>query len=130
MPPFHTTKSILIHMIFCPKYRRPLFQFGELRGEIEQHIRHIATLKHIQIAELAVMPDHVHLMAYLPPDMSVSKAAFFLKWFSSIHFRKRHPEALNPKALWARNYWCTSVGGGEAKQRAYIANQMQSLRIT
>jgi putative transposase len=122
------SKSILVHMTFSPKYRRPILERPEVKDMVESLLHQIADMKRIQIEALAIQPDHVHVMAYLPPSMSVAKAAMLLKWFTSFNIRHylvgRYP---SPKAFWASNYFAVSVGGGEANQRAYITRQMESL---
>lgn len=122
------TKSILIHFIFTPKYRRPIFSWGFLRAAAEDHMRYIARLKHIEIAELAIQPDHVHLMAYLPATLTIAEAAGVLKWYSSLKLRQDYPGTVNARHLWGKDYWCVSVGGGESQQREYIRQQMAAIR--
>lgn len=122
------SKSILVHMTFSPKYRRSILGRPEVKDMTENLLRQIATMKRIEIAALAIQPDHVHVMVYLPPSMSVAKAAMLLKWFSSFNLRHylvgKYP---SPTAFWASNYFAVSVGGGEQNQRNYINRQMEAL---
>lgn len=116
----------LQHMIFAPKYRRHLLQSEQVSTTAAELIRHICQLKGIEIKALAIMPDHVHLFVILPATMSVSDAAYIVKWFSSIHLRRIYPEIKrrSPKALWATRYFSRSVGGDAATVQAYVDNQI------
>lgn len=121
---------VLLHIILTPKWRKPVFESLSLAASAEQHIRHIADFHHIQIEALAIQPDHVHLMLYLPRTLALAYAMQQIKWFSSIHLRKQYPTLKQSKALWGTHYFAKSVGGGEAAQRHYVENQMRKLQVS
>jgi putative transposase len=52
----------------------------------------IAQENSIHVEELAIEPDHVHMLISIPPSMSLSKATLLLKGRSSYEFRKLHPK--------------------------------------
>lgn len=120
----------LQHVIICPKYRRPVFTFKLQATAVEQLIRHICGLHHIQIEALAVQPDHVHILIRIPSGYKYSLAYTVqqIKWFSSIWMRKTFPALKSQKALWATHYAARSVGGGRAEQQRYIDRQMAKFR--
>lgn len=118
----------LQHIVICPKWRKPIFEFKLHANACEQLIRHICELHNIQIEALAVQPDHVHIMVRLPNTCSLAYALQQIKWFSSIHLRRIFPALKRSKALWAVHYFAKSVGGGRAAQKAYIDRQMANLR--
>ena len=73
----------------------------------------IAKRYHIKIISLAVADDHVHMVASIHPDMSLSKAFRYFKGASSFaffriipNFRKRYPRG----SFWGRNGTFRSVG--------------------
>ena len=117
-------KINLQHMTFSPKYRRPVFKDrATYRLKCEGFIRHICGLKNIGIEEIFIGDDHIHLFLTIPHTMSIAKAAYHIKWFSSCWMRKTFPELqAYPKkdAFWQRNYFVRSVGGEAAAVRKYI----------
>ncbi|MEN8172020.1 MAG: IS200/IS605 family transposase [Chloroflexota bacterium] len=117
----------LHHIIFSPKYRRPIFQDREdLGAACERLIRHICTLKNITVHAVAIETDHVHVFIQIPNTMSVAKAAMLIKWFSSRWMRIEFPELQSyPKktAFWQRKYWNRSVGGDARTVKKYIKDQ-------
>jgi len=76
-------------------------------------LRMIASRNGINILELAVMPDHIHIVAQIPAEMSQSKAIQLLKGASSHElfrtvpaFRMRYPKG----NLWSKGNFKDSVG--------------------
>jgi REP element-mobilizing transposase RayT len=113
-------------MTFSPKYRRAVFGLpggDAYKRECDRLIRHICRLKSIELIDLFIGHDHVHIFFNTPRTMSQAQAAHLIKWFSSIWLRKKFPELQTyPKktAFWQRNYFCRSVGGEAARVRDYI----------
>ena len=58
---------------------------------METILQNIATEHDMQIEELAVMPDHVHMVVHVKPSISLAKATQLLKGKSSYEFFKKHP---------------------------------------
>lgn len=115
----------LHHFIFTPKYRQPLFENRTVAQECASLIRNIARLKGIQVAALAVQPDHVHVMCYLPATMTVSKAAMLMKWFSAFKLKQNFRALRQREHIWGHRYFATSVGGGKKVQEDYITRQIR-----
>ncbi len=79
-------------MEWCPKYRYNMLRKQENKNLCEQILRETASRHKINITELSVLPDHIHLIVSLPPTMSVSKAFHLLKGASSYELFKRKPQ--------------------------------------
>jgi len=122
------TKTNLQHIVFSPKYRRPILTH-QVADETEKRIREICAKKGITLHEMALQADHVHIFAQIPHTMPVCKAVQLIKWYSSCHVRRVHPEvkARSPKYFWQKNYWCRSVGGDKRRVKTYIKNQMERI---
>jgi REP element-mobilizing transposase RayT len=116
------------HLIFTTKWRKPFFGNLRVRYQCEALIRHICAFHDIEVLAIgfdATKPNHVHLMVVLPNKykMSVPYACQQMKWFSSIHLRKTFGWLRQDKYFWGVHYFQKSVGGGRAKQEAYIRRQ-------
>jgi REP element-mobilizing transposase RayT len=55
----------------------------ENKNLCERILREVAFCHKIEITELTVMPDHIHIIVFIPPTMSVSQALHLLKIFVS-----------------------------------------------
>ena len=79
----HTRWNCKYHVVFAPKYRRKVF-YGEKRLEIVGILRELCNWKGVNIIQVEVCIDHVHMLIEIPPKMSVSSFMGFLKGKSSI----------------------------------------------
>lgn len=56
------------HVVILPKYRRKVF-IGKQRREIGQLLRQLYQQKGIVLVEGNAMPDHVHMVLSIPPEI-------------------------------------------------------------
>ena len=121
--------SCKYHIVWCPKYRRKV-----LKGEIETRLKEVVvnTCKEINvdIIEMEIMPDHVHLLLEVDPQFGVHKAIKMIKGKSSFLLRSEFSE-LKTKlpTLWTNSYFISTVGGAPlAVIKKYIEEQKTSER--
>lgn len=72
------------------------------------------------------MPDHIHLLAGIPPKYSVSQFMGYLKGKSSLMISGRHAKVkykFGNRHFWAEGYYVSTVGLNEATIRKYIQEQ-------
>jgi putative transposase len=116
--------SLKLHLIWCPKYRRPV-----LVGSVAERLRELLEQKAVElqamVAALEVMPDHVHLFIETDPRWSVAQLARQFKAFTSHTLRQEFPHLRSRlPTLWSRSYFAGSCGSvTEAAIRKYIAGQ-------
>ena len=91
------------HLQWCTKYRFDVLAGESLWKDCENAIRD-AALKHcIEIVEIGVMEDHVHVVAKIPPYLSVAHATGLLKGASSYYMFRSHPEV--KERYWGGHFW-------------------------
>jgi putative transposase len=119
-----TVYNIGYHLIWCPKYRRPV-----LVGEVEADLRVLLQQKSesigVNIEIMEVMADHVHLFVKADPTDSPHWIVQQLKGYTSRILRQKH-KSLKSRipTLWTRSYYCESVGHiSEDTVRKYIEEQ-------
>jgi len=129
----HTTHRLRFHLVFVPKYR-----WRVLTGPVAARLRELIEqacevngweVRELAVRELAVQPDHVHLLIQVPPRYSVSAVAKILKGGTSRVLREEFPELtefLWGQQFWANGYFAVTVGTveGEAVAR-YIREQRE-----
>jgi len=74
------------HFIWCPKYRKSVLE-GEVRDRLEALIEEKADELGLEILELAIRPDHVHLFITGDPTLAPNKIMQQVKGYSSRHLR-------------------------------------------
>jgi putative transposase len=67
----HSFYYCVYHIVWTPKYRLRILK-DILADAVEDRIRSICEWKEVQVEELKIMPDHVHLVCSIPPKLSVS----------------------------------------------------------
>ena len=122
-------RESLWHVMFCTKYRYNMFMKFEYKSLCEACLRKAAHTHKIEIVELEVMPDHVHMIVRLPPMLAIEKAIMILKGGSAHIFFRNHAKARlrYPRGhLWSKGKFYTSVGYTDLHSTLdYIRNQEQ-----
>ena len=95
------------HFIWCPKYRKSVLK-GEVRDRLEELIEDKADELGLEILELAIRPDHVHLFITGDPTLAPNKIMQQIKGYSSRHLRDQFDFGL--PSLWTRSYFVSSAG--------------------
>ncbi|MHB8628625.1 MAG: IS200/IS605 family transposase [Aggregatilineales bacterium] len=111
-------------MIFCPKYRRKVLVQGVDR-RFKEIVTSVAGEMRVEVLEMEVMPDHVHLLCEIDPQLSVHKFVRRLKGRSSRLLRQEF-DWLRSRlpTLWTNAYFVATVGSAPlAMIKQYIENQ-------
>jgi len=63
----HSLYECKYHIVFCPKYRYKILQ-DEVAKYVERQIYILCSQKDgVEVIEINVQPDHVHLIVSIPP---------------------------------------------------------------
>jgi putative transposase len=120
----HATYQINYHLVWCPKFRRPVLA-GNVGKRLSELIPEIVETIEGEVLELDVQPDHVHLFATFPPTIAINQSMHRLKGVSSHQLRKEYPW-LNSRlpSLWTRSYYVGTAGDVSAETiKRYIDEQ-------
>ena len=130
MSRFHKLSQTLwhcqYHLVFVPKYRFKIFK-GKIASKVENGIRAFSQQKGVEIIELNVQIDHVHILAMIPPKISVSDYVGIVKGRTAIrifnHFKRLKEKKYWGNHFWTRGYCVDTVGLDEEMIRKYIKYQ-------
>ena len=121
--------SCKYHVVWCPKYRRKVLVNG-VDTRLKEVIREVCQEIRVEIIEMEIMPDHVHLLLEVDPQCGIHKAVKKIKGRSSRTLRQEF-SWLTTKlpALWTNSYFVSTVGGAPLEIiKQYIENQKTSQR--
>ena len=94
----HTKWDCKYHVVFIPKcWRRTLY--AQLRKDLAEVFRRLASQRESRIGEGHLMCDHVHMMISIPPKYSVSQVVGYIKGRSAIHLARVYGEPLLSKTF-------------------------------
>ena len=119
----HSIYEHKYHIVFCPKYRYRIFKEG-IAVFARSHIFKLLGQKdNVDVVELNIQPDHIHIILDVPPKYSISNLLGFLKGrLASNMFR--HYDRLGKKLwgrhLWSRGYCSSTIGLDEERIRKYV----------
>ena len=122
----HVVYKCDYHIIWTPKYRFRVL-FGEVKSLVENDIRMLCEWKGVDILEMNVQIDHIHLVCSIPPKVSVSVLMGTLKGKLAIKLFKSYPKLKEKpywgNRFWSRGYFVTTVGVDEEMIRRYVKYQ-------
>ena len=114
------------HVVWVPKYRFRILK-GGVKDLLEEDIRMLCSWKEVEVLELSVQEDHVHLVCSIPPKVAVSAFMGFLKGKLAIKLFKSYPKMKQKpywgNHFWARGYFVNTVGLNEDLIRRYVKYQ-------
>lgn len=125
----HCVYQCKYHLVWCPKYRYRVLT-GDVGTLVEESLRSLCEWEKVEVLELNVQPDHVHLVLQIPPRISVSEAVGILKGKTAIKMFKSFP-GLKKKPYWGNHFWAkgycvTTIGMDEEKIRRYVKYQEEN----
>jgi putative transposase len=105
----HATYNLNYHIVWLPKYRQSVLK-GEVANRVRTILHEIADDKGLEILDLTVQPDHVHLFVSSPPKHAPSLLANWFKGISSRKYNHRYADHDGEKIRWARGYYAGTAG--------------------
>jgi putative transposase len=119
----HRVHLIVYHLVWCPKRRKPV-----LVGAVANDCRALIEAKCAEhawhIEELAIQPDHVHLLVRGWPTVSAADVLKDVKGVTSHELRSKYPQLRRLPSLWTRSYFASTAGDVSSETiRRYIEGQ-------
>ena len=74
----HSIWHCQYHIVWVHKYRHRILT-GPVGNEVSTCIRAFSEQKEVEVLEMSVQPDHVHVVAMIPPKISVSEFCGIVK---------------------------------------------------
>lgn len=118
--------SCKYHVVWTPKYRRSVLKDGvDIR--LKELLLQIAKQIQVEIIEMEIMPDHVHLLIEVEPQFGIHRAVKRFKGATSRYLRLEFPHLKSRlPTLWTNSYFVATVGGAPLEVvKQYIQNQKE-----
>lgn len=126
--PYKSNRNVVYsckyHVVWCPKYRRPVL-VDDVDTRLVEILHQVATELQSEIIELEVMPNHVHLLCEVDPQFGIHRLVKRLKGRSSRLLREEFAWLKSRlPTLWTNSYFVSTVGGAPLEAiKQYIENQ-------
>ena len=124
----HSLYECKYHIVFCPKYRHRIFK-EEIAEYTRQQIYSLIQQKEdVEVLELNIQADHIHLVVTIAPKYAISEIMGYLKGKLALRLFRQY-EQLGKRYwgrhLWSRGYCVSTIGLDEEKIRKYVRWQEQ-----
>lgn len=125
----HSKHLLMAHLIFVCKYRKSLLvKFG---NEMKNILYNIAEEKDLNIVEMEVDKNHIHLLVQYPPTKSILDIVRLFKQMSTYRIWRQNNNQKclqkhfwNEKTFWTDGYFACSIGQvSKDVIEKYIQNQ-------
>ncbi len=124
----HHTFRLMYHFVWIPKYRRKVF-VEPYREDLKKIIEKIGYDYDIEIVELEIPSDHIHMIVRTEPKTSPADVMQIVKSISAREFFRLHPEVKKRffwgGKLWTQSYFVETIGNAtEDIIRKYVQEQL------
>lgn len=120
-----TTVSLInYHFVFCPRYRRKIFNNPHIEARFKELIFQIAKEYDMQILAIKCDKDHAHIFVNALPKYSPADIMKIIKGNTSIILRKEFSSLSKASTLWTRSYFVSTAGNVSSETiRRYVESQ-------
>ena len=124
----HHVYRLMYHFVWIPKYRHKVF-CEPYRCVLKGIIEKAGYDYNIDIVELEIPEDHIHMVVRGVPKMSPSDVMQVIKSISAREFFRRYPDIKKKYfwggKLWTQSYFVETIGNAnEDVIRAYVRDQL------
>ena len=123
----HAVYHCQYHLILATKYRRKIFNAGMFAYFKIKLLEIRKYYPAVEIIEANHDRDHVHLLAIIPPKMSVGSVVRIIKSNTSRSMKQKFPILkkvyYGSDGIWSQGYFVSTVGINEKAIKMYIAKQ-------
>jgi putative transposase len=114
-------------VVWIPKYRRKILNPG-VQAYLQKLFPHILrSLPGVEIIELNIQQDHIHMLIIIPPKYAVSNVIGCMKGRSASQLRKKFvwlgKVYWKEQIVWSPGYFVSTVGVDERIVLNYIRHQ-------
>ena len=112
------------HVVWITKYRRRILNPG-VRGYLRRLFQKvIRSLPGVEIIELNMQVDHIHMLIVIPPKYRVSAVIGQMEQFTASRLREKFDWLKKvywkERVVWSPGYFVSTVGLNEKQIMAYV----------
>jgi len=105
----HRVYRIVYHLVWTAKRRKAVLM-GNVAKDCKALIENKCKEKGWQILEIAIQPDHVHLLVETFPTTPASEVVKECKGVTSHELRIKYPILRKLPSMWTRSYFAATAG--------------------
>lgn len=120
-----TTVSLInYHFVFCPRYRRKIFDIPNVETRFKEIVKDICDELEIKIIAIECDKDHTHIFLNCLPKLSLSDVMNKIKGVSSRIIRNEFEELSKMPSLWTRSCFVSTAENVSSETiKKYVESQ-------
>ena len=127
----HHVFRLMYHFVWIPKYRHKVFH-EPYRSNLKSIIEKIGYDYNIEIVELEIPTDHIHMVVRSEPKICPSRIMQIIKSLSAREFFRLYPDIRRRYfwggKLWTQSYFVETIGNAnEEVIRQYVKDQLKEM---
>ena len=126
----HSVYRTEYHVVWVTKYRHRALNPAKFRQSAEHWVREaVKHLLGVELVELNIQPEHIHMVVIIPPRYSVAKVVEIIKSRSAKEIRKEiewlDKLYYDTPSLWSVGYFVSTIGLDEETIKRYVRYQQK-----
>ena len=122
-----TTVSLInYHFVFCPRYRRKIFNIEGLEDRFKELTDKECQKQGSEILARECHIDHVHMFVSVLPTLSIPKIMQLVKGATSVQLREEFPQLKAMPSLWTRSYFVSTAGSVSSETIQWYVNTQKT----
>jgi len=105
----HRVHLVVYHFVWCPKRRKAVLTEA-IAQERQTLIEQVCVEQGWMLLELAIQPDHIHLVVQVFPSTSAADVIKLVKGRTSRELRQTYAMLRKLPSLWIRSYFVATAG--------------------
>lgn len=119
-----TVSFINYHFVFCPRYRRKIFDIPNVDARFKSLVSSICDENDWKILAIETDRDHCHLFVNTQPKHSPSVVMNRIKGATSRVLKEEFEELSRMPSVWTRSYFVSTAGDVSSDTiKRYVENQ-------
>lgn len=120
-----TTVSLInYHFVFCPRYRRKIFDNSYVDTRFKELVHEICEEKQWNLLAIETGKDHCHLFINVQPTYSPSDIMKVIKGITSRYIRLEFEHLSKMPSVWTRSYFVSTAGNVSSETiKRYVEEQ-------
>jgi putative transposase len=99
----HAVYDTSYHLVWCPKYRKSIFERTEVKERAVQLIQEISEEYGFEVIEMEIAIDHVNILLSFPPRYSIGEVVRIIKSITARQLFRAFP--ILKRKLWSGELW-------------------------
>lgn len=105
-----TVSFINYHFVFCPRYRRKIFDVPEIEQRFKELVKEVCFEHEFEVVAMECDQDHAHLFLSVLPKYSPSDVMKHIKGHTGRVLRAEFKLLSKMPNLWTRSFFVSTAG--------------------